>query len=62
MTAAEWGTFIAEGYPHHQPAYGIPEALGAEHPAGDCAWCDAIRYRQLAAYLRATGRENLLGD
>ena len=36
----------AEAVVPHQAAEGYPGAV-IEHPSGECAWCDALRWREL---------------
>jgi hypothetical protein len=37
------------GPPNHEAALGLPEGFGIQHASGSCAWCDAMRWRELLA-------------
>lgn len=36
----------------HQPTPGYPGGIDVQHPSGECAWCDAQRWRD--AHARTT--------
>jgi hypothetical protein len=46
---------LPEDYPRHLPAVGLVGWI-PEHESGDCAWCDALRWREVADQHIGTGR------